>query len=174
MFNVGVAFQSTGVEMVRIIAVGLSLMIFSFAAMVQPRPSQALCRCRCVEGEIARICSKFREAGDAQVQCSDRACPPVDVRIRPSIRNQRCRRHRVLRPRTGAYTWEKICMDKRQAQPADGGCKTVDFVNPTTGLYDSKVVCPEGSSSGARGENCKKVDFVNPSTGLYDTKTVCQ
>ncbi len=160
--------------MVRITAVGLSLLVFAFAAMVQPRPSQALCRCRCVEGETVRICSSLRERGDAQVRCTQLACPPMDVRLSPSRENQRCRKHRVMHPRTGRYRWEKLCLNKGQAGPAEEKCKKVEFLNPNTGLYDSKVVCPGGSPGQAGGANCKKVEFLNPSTGLYDSKMVCQ
>ena len=160
--------------MVRITAVGLSLLVFAFAAMVQPRPSQALCRCRCVEGETVRICSSRREQGDTQVRCPALACPAMDVRLSPSRENQRCRKYRVMHPRTGRYRWKRLCLDKGQAGPAEEKCKNVDFLNPNTGLYDSKVVCPGGSPGQAGGANCKKVEFLNPSTGLYDSKMVCQ
>ena len=126
--------------MVRITAVGLSLLVFAFAAMVQPRPSQASCRCRCVEGERVLLCSKSRELSTTQVRCPDFACPAMDVRLSPSKQNKRCRKYRVMDPRTGRYHWSKMCLQKGQARPAEKKCKKVDFVNPD-GLYDTKTVC---------------------------------
>ncbi len=127
--------------MVRITAVGLSLLVFAFAAMVQPRPSQASCRCRCVEGETLLYCSKSRELSTTQVRCRNLACPPMDVRLSPSKQNKRCRKYRVMHPRTGRYQWRRMCLNKRQAGPAEEKCKKVDFIN-SSGLYDTKTVCP--------------------------------
>ena len=116
------------------------LLVFTFAAIFVPRPSQASCKCRCVDGEAMAVCSTKRQLRNTQLECANLACPPVDARRRSSSNTRRCTKRRVFNPRTGVSRWRRICVHPPDKPKPE--CKNVDFLNPSTGLYDSKTVCP--------------------------------
>jgi hypothetical protein len=89
----------------RIWLIGLLLVLSGAAA-------QAVCVCRCVEGEPRAICdSRY----DGRPSCPQNVCPlvlpsrPVDTHPAQPIGRPDCSQQQVLNPRTRQYEWRRVC-----------------------------------------------------------------